>query len=159
MNSDLGKVYVEWCRFRLLNQYWPRVQKCVEELSQDDIWWRGHETNNSVGNLLLHLTGNLNQFVLAGIGGAPDTRNKLLEFTERQRVPKDEILGRLHQALLEADRTLGRFDPNRLLDRTVVQERDRPILEVLSIVVEHFALHVGQIIYITKLRTGKDLKF
>jgi hypothetical protein len=159
MNDDLGKAYVEWCRFRLMNHYWPRIERCVNELSNDDIWWREHETNNSVGNLLLHLTGNLNQFVMAGIGGAPDTRNKPLEFSERTRIPKEEVLRSLHAALLGADRTLEGFKPDHLLDSTIVQGRERPILEVLSIVVEHFALHAGQIFYITKLRTGKDLKF
>jgi uncharacterized damage-inducible protein DinB len=142
-----------------LNQYWPRVQRCVDELSVDDVWWREHESNNSVGNLLLHLTGNLNQFVLAGIGGAPDTRNKPQEFSERHQASKEELMRRLKDALLESDRTLAQLDPARLLATTKVQDRERPILEVLSIVVEHFALHVGQIIYIAKLRTGKDLQF
>jgi hypothetical protein len=159
MNNDLGKAYVEWCRFRLMNHYWPRIERCVNELSNDDIWWREHETNNSVGNLLLHLTGNLNQFVMAGIGGAPDTRNKPLEFSERTMIPKEEVLHSLYAALLGADRTLEGFKPDHLLDSTIVQGRERPILEVLSIVVEHLALHAGQIFYITKLRTGKDLKF
>ena len=159
MNDDFGTSYVAWCRFRLLHHYWPRVQRCVEELPDDDIWWREHETNNGVGNLLLHLTGNLNQFVLSGIGGAQDTRDKPGEFAERNRIPKDEILRRLHQALVETDRTLERLDSGRLLDCTVVQDRERRIFEVLSVVIEHFALHVGQIIYITKLKTGKDLKF
>ena len=45
MSDDLGKSYIEWCRFRLMNHYWPRVERCVNELSNDDIWWREHETN------------------------------------------------------------------------------------------------------------------
>lgn len=159
MSDDLGKPYIDWCRFRLMSHYGQRLRRCVEELSNDDIWWREHETNNSAGNLLLHLTGNLNQFVLAGIGGAPDTRNKPQEFSERQQISKDDLLRRLNDALLETDRTLARLDPARLLDKTRIQDRDRSVFEVLSVVLEHFALHVGQIIYITKLRTGKDLKF
>jgi hypothetical protein len=159
MSDELGKSYIEWCRFRLMSHYWPRVERCVNELSNDDIWWREHETNNSVGNLLLHLTGNLNQFVLAGIGGARDTRNKPMEFSERHRIGKDELLRGLNDALRESDRTLALLEPARLLDMRRVQDRERTILEVLSVVVDHFALHVGQIIYITKLRTGKDLKF
>jgi len=141
-----------------MNYYWPRIERCVHELSNDDIWWRGHETNNSVGNLLLHLTGNLNQFVLAGIGGAADTRNKPQEFSERKQIEKEELLRKLNDALQETDRTLALLEPARLLDVTRIQDRERSILDVISVVVEHFALHVGQIIYITKLRTGKDLK-
>ena len=158
MNDELGKAYLDWCRFRLMNHYWPRVQHCIGVLSQNDIWWREHEANNSVGNLLLHLTGNLNQFILAGIGGAPDTRDKPQEFAERQRMTKESLMSALERALLETDRTLASFEPSRFLDRTSVQDRERPYLEVISVVVEHFALHVGQIIYITKMKTGKDLK-
>jgi len=159
MNNEIGKSYVAWCRFRLMNQYWPRVQRCVNELPDEDIWWRAHESNNSVGNLILHLTGNLNQFVLSAIGGADDTREKPREFAERTPIAKQELLRNLSAALEQSDRVLEQFDASRLLELTTVQGRSRPIFEVLSIVLEHFALHTGQIIYITKLRTGKELRF
>jgi hypothetical protein len=158
-NNDFGKVYIEWCRFRLMQQYWPRVERCVAELSEEEVWWRQHETNNSVGNLILHLTGNLEQFILSGVGGAKDTRDKNMEFSERRGIPKEELILGLKHALLAADETLARLDAARLLDSTTVQNRDRRIFEVVAVVVDHFALHCGQIIYITKLKTGKDLKF
>jgi uncharacterized damage-inducible protein DinB len=159
MNDDFGRKYIEWCRFRLMQQYWPRVERCISELSEEEVWWRQHETNNSVGNLVLHLTGNLGQFILSGVGGTKDTRNKEKEFSERQRIPKEELVRGLKQALFAADATLSQLDPSRLLETTTVQDRERRIFEVLAVVVEHFALHCGQIIYITKLKTGKDLKF
>ena len=157
MSDEFGSKYIAWCRFRLMNQYWPRVQRCVEDLSEEAIWWREHESNNSVGNLVLHLTGNLNQFVLSAIGGAADTRDKEREFTERTRSPKGILLQQLHEALLKTDQVLAGLEPERLLAPTTVQGRERPVFEVLSIVVEHFALHTGQIIFITKLKTGKGL--
>ena len=159
MNDQLGKAYVEWSRSRLMNQYWPRIQKCMDQLSEDDLWWREHESNNSVANLVIHLTGNLEQFVLSAIGGAPDTRNRVQEFAERKRSSKSELSRRLSDALEKSDRTLADFDPGRLLAPAKIQDRERPCFEIIAIVVEHFALHVGQIIYITKLRTGKELKF
>jgi hypothetical protein len=158
-NNDFGKAYIEWCRVRLIQQYSPRVERCVEELTEEEVWWRQHETNNSVGNLILHLTGNLRQFILSGVGDIKDTRNKDKEFSERQRIPKEELIRGLKQALLDADETLARLDTSRLLESTTVQNRDRRIFEVIAVVVDHFALHCGQIIYITKLKTGKDLKF
>ena len=159
MNNEFGKSYIEWCRFRLMKQYWPRVERCVSELTDEEVWWRQHETNNSVGNLVLHLTGNLGQFILSGVGGTKDTRNKEKEFSERQQIPKAELIRGLKQALLAADETLSRLDAARLLETTTVQDRERRIFELLAVVVDHFALHCGQIIYITKLKTGKDLKF
>ncbi len=158
MSEDLGKSYIDWCRFRLTKHYWPRIQQCVAEMTEDDIWWRAHEANNSVGNLLLHLTGNLQQFVLAAMGGEADTRNKDLEFATRDRLPKAMLLNGLQRALSESDRVLAQFDPSRFLEMTTLQNRERSHMEILAIVVEHFALHTGQIIYVMKMRTGKELK-
>lgn len=158
-NNEFGKQYIDWCRFRLMNQYWPRVERCVSALTEQEVWWRQHETNNSVGNLVLHLTGNLNQFVHAGIGGEVDTRDKDQEFSERQSIPKETLIHGLKEALAVADDILSRLDASRLLSQTNVQGRERRVFEVLAIVVEHFALHTGQIIFATKLKTGKDLKF
>ena len=158
MSDEFGKSYIDWCRFRLMNQYWPRVERCVAELSEGEIWWRQHESNNSVGNLVLHLTGNLKQFMLSGVGGAKDTRDKDQEFADRQRIPKDELIRGLKDALAATDEVLSHLEASRLLEMTRVQNRDRAVFEVLAVVVEHFALHCGQIIYITKLKTGKDLK-
>ena len=152
MNNEFGKAYIDWCRFRLMKQYWPRVESCMSELTDEEVWWRQHETNNSVGNLILHLTGNLRQFILSGVGGAK-------EFSERQRISKEELIQELQEALFAADETLSRLDAGRLLETTIVQDRERRIFEIIAVVVEHFALHCGQIIYITKLKTGKDLKF
>ena len=158
MSDEFGRAYLDWCRFRLMEHYWPRIQQCVTELDEQDIWSRAHETNNSVGNLLLHLTGNLQQFVLATIGGAPDLRNKDLEFGARDRISKEMLINELQRTLNESDGVLAQFDPSRLLDHMTLQNRERPYLEIIAIVIEHFALHTGQIIYIMKMRTGKDLK-
>jgi hypothetical protein len=159
MNNDFGKSYIAWCRFRLLNQYWPRVDHCLSELTEEEVWWRQHEGNNSVGNLVLHLIGNLGQFVLSGVGGQADTREKEKEFAERKPIPKVLLKNQLREALTAADKTLATLSESRLLDTTTVQGRERRVFEIIAIVVEHFALHTGQIIYITKLKTGKDLKF
>jgi hypothetical protein len=159
MNETTGTAYLAWCRLRLMSHYWPRVQRCVNELSHEQVWWREHESNNSVGNLVLHLVGNLNQFVLATFGGVPDTRDKEREFLERDPVPKEELLRRLEEALRASDKILAEFNPRRFLEKTTLQGRERSFLEVLAVVLEHFALHTGQIIYITKLKTGRDLKF
>ncbi|MBM4161520.1 MAG: DUF1572 domain-containing protein [Ignavibacteria bacterium] len=157
--QEIGQHYIMYCRRRLLKEYLPRIQRCLNELSEEDVWWRAHETNNSVGNLLLHLSGNVRQWIVSGAGGAADTRNRTLEFAERRQIPKSELLEMLESALQEADRLLGEFDHAKLLEVRHIQKYDVTCLDAISHVVEHFAQHLGQIIYITKLRTGKDLKF
>jgi uncharacterized damage-inducible protein DinB len=159
MNSEIGTKYVEYCRRRLLMEYWPRIRRCVQELSEEDVWWRAHETNNSVGNLLLHLSGNVRQWIVSGIGGKPDERDRQQEFAQREGIPKADLLRRLERTLREADEALAGFDVGRLLEVRHIQKYDVTCLDALSHVVEHFGQHLGQIIYITKLRTGRDLKF
>ena len=157
--NDLGKAFISHCRQQLLKEYLPKIRRCISELSEEDVWWRTHETNNSVGNLLLHLDGNIRQWVISGIASAPDIRNRPQEFEERKAISKADLLKKLEDTLREADRVLSEFDLSKLLEVRHIQIYDVTCLYAISQVVEHFAQHLGQIIYITKLRTGKDLSF
>ncbi len=156
---DAGSEYISYCRRRFLNEYLPRIERCLAELSEEDLWWRAHETNNSIGNLMLHLSGNVRQWIVSGLGGEQDARNRLAEFAERSKIPKAQLLNNLRTTLQEADQVLAAIDSGRLLEVRHIQKYDVTCLDALSHVVEHFAQHLGQIIYITKLRTGADLKF
>lgn len=154
-----GAEYIAYCRRRLLNEYYPRIERCIKELTDQDIWWRPHETSNSIGNLILHLTGNVRQWIVSGLDGGTDVRDRAQEFAERAEIPGMVLLRRLRAALEDADGVLARFDPDNLLQVRHIQKDDVSCLDALSHVVEHFAQHLGQIIYITKLRTQKDLQF
>lgn len=157
--EEVGKEYISYCRRLFLEEYLPRMRRCVEQLPPDDVWWRAHETDNSVANLILHLCGNVRQWIVVGIGAARDNRDRAREFGERRHIPKEELLGLLESTLKEADGALARFDPGLLLEVRHIQQYDVTCLYAISHVVEHFSQHLGQIIYITKLRTGTDLKF
>lgn len=157
--TDPGTAYLHYCIRRLSDEYLPRIQRCVSELSDDDIWWRAHETDNSVGNLLLHLSGNIRQWIISSIGGAEFSRNRPQEFAERNRIPKADVLKQFEQTVAEAITVLEHFDAGKLLERRTIQGYDTTCLDAISHVVEHVAQHLGQIIYITKLKTAKDLKF
>ena len=158
-SPDAGAEYIGYCRRRLMKEYFPRIQACLETLGEDDVWWRAHETDNSIGNLLLHLSGNIRQWIVGGLGEVPNERDRPREFSERGPIPKAELLKRFEATLNDADRVLTRFDSSLLLEVRHFQKWDVTCLEAISHVVEHVAQHLGQIIYITKLRTGKDLKF
>ncbi len=158
-HSDPGKAYLHYSCRRLSQEFLPRIQRCVNELSEDDFWWRAHETDNSVGNLLLHLSGNIRQWIITSIGGAEDTRNRPQEFAERSHLPKNEVLKKFEQTVAEAVVILEKFDSGKLLELRTIQGFDVTCLDAVSHVVEHVAQHLGQIIYITKLKTAKDLKF
>lgn len=158
-SPDVGREYLSYSRRQLLKEYFPRIKRCVQELSVEDIWWRAHESDNSIGNLILHLNGNIRQWIITGLGEAPDVRNRESEFAERSHIDGNTLLSIFEATLHEADRALERFDVSMLLETRHIQIFDVTCLDAISHVVEHVAQHLGQIIYITKLRTGKDLKF
>jgi uncharacterized damage-inducible protein DinB len=142
-----------------LDQLLSRIRDCVNKLEPDEIWARGHENENAIGNLVLHLSGNVGQWIISGIGGAPDTRERDTEFAARGGMETAELLGRLESAVKEAIVVIGRVTPERLTQRVVIQKYDLTVLEAIFHVVEHFAQHTGQIIFATKMLTGEDLGF
>lgn len=154
----IGEAYIAYSRRRMMREYLPKIQRCLEQLSDADIWWRAHETDNSIGNLLLHLSGNIRQWIIGGLGGAEDQRNRAQEFSERSMIPKLELIQRFEATLSEADTTLERFPPADLLTTRHIQKWEVTCLDALSHVIEHISQHTGQIIYITKLRKAVDLK-
>ena len=144
---------------RKLRQSCERIETCVGTLSDEQIWWRGAETQNSIGNLVLHLCGNVGQWIVAGIGGAPDVRHRDSEFAARSEAGRDELLRRLRDRLEEAATVIDAVSAERLSDRIKPQQYEVSVLEAIYHVVEHFSHHTGQIIYATKLLTNQDLGF
>jgi uncharacterized damage-inducible protein DinB len=143
----------------LTGHYLPKLRAAVEPLSDTDLWWRPNESSNSIGNLLLHLAGNIRQWIVSGVGGAPDRRDRAAEFARRDPLARSELLATFTEAVLEADAVLARTDPASLGERRPVQGREVTVLQAVYHAVEHLALHAGQIIYLAKLRSGKDLGF
>jgi uncharacterized damage-inducible protein DinB len=146
-------------RRRLIGESLPRIRKCVLELSDEEIWSRPNPESNSVGNLILHLAGNVGQYVLSGLGGAADLRERPKEFSERGPVPRAELLGRLERTMEAAARVIDGLDSGNLLQKRVVQGFEYDGLGILIHVVEHFSYHTGQIACIVKARKGIDLGF
>jgi uncharacterized damage-inducible protein DinB len=157
--KELAEAFVLEARSLLKDDFMPKIRKCLDLLSDEDMWWRAHETNNSVGNLLLHLAGNVRQWIISGVGGAPDHRERSKEFSERRAIPREELWSKLETAIREADAVLAAFPREWLLQKRVIQKYEKTALEAIFHVVEHFSYHTGQIIYVTKLRRGKDLGF
>jgi len=157
--SAVPKAFLAQSRQFLLNDYLPKIEKCLAGLTDQDVWWRGNEESNSIGNLLLHLSGNARQWIVSGLGGSADHRVRDTEFDERSLISKQDLLGRLKDTLAEVDTVLAEFDPAKLLDSYRIQNYDVTALEAIFHVVEHFSMHTGQIILLTKLRTASDLHF
>lgn len=108
---------------------------------------------------MLHLSGNARQWIVSGVGGANGVRDRPQEFAERSLIPRDELLKRLRETLIDVDEVLRRLDPATLLEQRTIQGCDVTLLQAIFHVVEHFSMHTGQIIYITKQLTATDLHF
>jgi uncharacterized damage-inducible protein DinB len=157
--SELSRLFLEFSRSKLLGQYWPRMRACVESLTAEQVWWRPNESSNSVGNLLLHLNGNVRQWLVNSFNGTPDVRNRPAEFAERESIAASELLSNLDKTLQEADAILGRLTEADLTQTYSIQGYTVTGLHAVYQVVEHFGMHHGQIIYITKLLRDQNLGF
>ena len=139
--------------------YLPRISRCLTQLSPQQIWWRPNPASNSVGNLVLHLTGNVRQWIVAGLGGAADVRTRDKEFAEQGPIPKQALLKRLEQTVLQACRIVRGLTAADLGRNYRIQGYRVTGLEASYHVAEHFSHHSGQIILLTKLLRGRDLAF
>lgn len=158
-SSTISRAFLERASAFLLGDYLPKIERCLEKLTDDQIWWRANEESNSIGNLILHLSGNARQWIICGVGGQPDHRNRDAEFAQRGVIARDELLTLLRSTLAEVDTTLRTFDPSLLLEYRKIQGNDVELLYAIFHVTEHFSMHTGQIIMLTKMLTASDLRF
>ena len=159
MSENVSRGFIARASEFLLGDYLPKIERCLEKLTDEQIWWRANEESNSIGNLILHLCGNARQWIICGVGSQPDNRNRDAEFERRDPIPRAELLTLLRSTLAEIDTTLQTLDPSMLLERRKIQGHDVDILEAIFHVTEHFSMHTGQIIMLTKMLTSSDLRF
>ena len=157
--TDFSRTLTKEAERILRRVYLPRILKCLQQLSPEQIWWRPNPASNSAGNLVLHLTGNVRQWIVAGLGGAPDMRRRHQEFAERGPLPRRALVHNLRRTVEDACRTLRLLDAQRLGRTYSIQGYRVTGFEACFHVAEHFSHHAGQIILITKLLTGRKLGF
>jgi len=142
-----------------LRQFLSRIHACLERLDEEQLWRRANESSNSIANLCLHLAGNVRQWLIHGVGGAPDVRQRDAEFAARGGAGREQLAAMLDQTVAEACGILERLPPEQLLRVIRPQNYEVTVLEAIYHVVEHFSGHTGQIIAATKAMTGADLGF
>jgi DinB family protein len=158
-DAELAGIFLEFSRRKLLEQYWPRLKQCVEPLADEQVWWRPNDSSNSIGNLILHLHGNVGQWLVASFNRLPDRRNRPAEFDAPERIPAAALLDKLSATMDEAAAVLSRLTTEELLAPYEIQGYHVRGLDAVYQVVEHFGLHYGQIAYIAKAFGGRDLGF
>jgi len=142
-----------------LQELMERIESCLAKLTSEQVWMRGGENENAVGNLVLHLAGNVRQWIVAGVGGRPDTRDRDSEFAARGGIPVEQLSALLRDTVKQAIDVIREVEPERMADPLVIQGYSVSRLEAIYHVVEHFSMHTGQILFVTKMFTGADLGF
>ena len=155
---DISHGFIDQSRRLLTDSYLPRIEKAVEGLAAESVWWRANPESNSIGNLILHLDGNVRQWIVSGLGREPDVRERQKEFDAAGVMEGAELLQRLRSTMETADRVLANIDPATLLDPRRIQSYDMTVMSAIYSVVEHFSMHTGQIILLAKTFKG-DLAF
>jgi hypothetical protein len=158
-DADVTTLFLEFSRQKLLEQYWPRLRSSVESLTDEQVWWRPNQASNSIGNLMLHLNGNVGQWLVASFDKLEDKRNRPAEFDAEALLPAAALVEKLGATLEEASKVLARLTAEDLLAEYEIQGYHVTGLYAVYQVVEHFGMHYGQILYITKNLCGKDLGF
>jgi uncharacterized damage-inducible protein DinB len=143
----------------LAKQSLPLIVKSLQQLSEEEIWWRPNSASNSAGNLVLHLCGNVRQWIVSHLGGVEFKRERDREFSEQGPIPRNKLVTQLRRTVRDACRVLARLSDDSLAGKHTIQGLHVTGLDAVFHVVEHFGYHTGQIIYITKLKRAQDLRF
>jgi uncharacterized damage-inducible protein DinB len=157
--SEFTETFLKESQHSIAVYHMPRLIKCLKLLSERDIWWRPNAASNSVGNLVLHLSGNVRQWIISGLGAEQDKRDRDREFAERGPISRRALVALIRGTVAEASSVLDRLSEDSLLRIHDIQGFHVSGMYAVSHVVDHFAYHTGQIIFVTKWKLGKDLRF
>jgi hypothetical protein len=142
-------------RTRITRVFPAQIRTCAEQLTDEQIWWRPNETSNSIGNLIVHLTGSLNHYLNFGIGGVEYLRDRPAEFAERRHIPRADLLAMFNDMVAKAETTFDGISAERLSSPSPEPKMYTLLVEDLLTICVHIANHSGQIVWITKmLREG-----
>ncbi len=153
MANDLASAFLERSRYFLGLEYPGKIRLALTAMPADLLWHRANESSNSAGNLVLHLAGNVRQWIVSGVGGAPDVRQRDAEFAARDGVALEPMLVALESACADAVDVFDRLDAAALAESRLIQGRRTTVFAAIYHVVEHFSGHTGQLILMAKAST------
>jgi len=153
------EIFLAKSRYYLTNEYLAKIRQCVSVLPDGAAWKRPNESSNSIANLLLHLAGNIRQWIVGGVGEREVTRDRSAEFSARDGRSSQELLRDLENAVGEVDEVLGGLTAADLTRECTIQGRETTVLAAIYHVVEHFAMHTGQIVLMAKAAAPDAIHF
>ncbi|MDN5216214.1 DinB family protein [Fulvivirgaceae bacterium BMA12] len=157
--ENFKNLLVEETKRRIIEESVPRIKKCLSKLSVEEIWRHPNQETVSVGNLVLHLCGNVSQWILAGLGNFPDTRERDREFSEAGGISTERLIKDMDDLMLKVTEVLDQLSPDDLLKKKRVQGFEETGIAILIHVTEHFSYHTGQITYYVKANKNIDMNY
>jgi len=155
MEPDLDSTLLHVTRLRLLQDYPTQINACLDVLSDEDVWWRPDEQANAVANLVMHLSGSNRYYLEQVIGGRDVGRDRAAEFAARGGYSKAQLRDMWNQATRATEGVLDTLQPSQLMHTTDRSGKVTTYAQLLLHVTHHNAVHMGQIVWITKmLRPG-----
>ncbi len=148
---DLAPVALEALRLRITRVFPAQIRAAVEALDDEQIWWRPNESSNSIGNLIIHLSGSLNHYLNRNFGAIAYERDRPAEFSERRQIPRAQLMAIFEDMVSKGEKTFRALSPERLAQTSVEPERYTLVIEDLLSVATHMANHAGQIVWIAKM--------
>ncbi|KAA1245972.1 DinB family protein [Aquimarina sp. RZ0] len=158
MNEEISNEFKEHIIYRL-NESSRMISISFEQLSEEDIWKRFNESSNSVGNLILHLCGNITQYAIASLGKKEDNRERDLEFETKKGFTKRQLLDKLTSTVYTAIEIINELSVDELMRKRDVQGFNFSGIAIAIHVAEHYSYHTGQIAFWTKQLKNKSLGF
>ncbi|HEX8151863.1 MAG TPA: DinB family protein [Thermoanaerobaculia bacterium] len=152
--TDVARYALDSLRVRITQIFPAQIRACLEQLTDEQIWWRPNEASNSIGNIVLHVTGSLNHFLNRAVGGFPYERDRDAEFSERRPIPRAELLAQFEEMVAKAEQTFANLTVDRLNDPSPNPKMYDVIIEDLLTVGMHLSNHAGQLLWITKMLAG-----
>ena len=159
MDSTISQIIKDQFTKYVITESLARIEKCLAHLSLEELWHKQNENTNAIGNLILHLEGNMRQYIVAGVGGQEDTRNRPVEFSQTERWPASKLVEHIAKTLMQADKVVQNLSENDLERKVIIQGFEHTVLSAIIHVIEHLSYHVGQITYYTKFVKDIDTAY
>ena len=153
---DVSRQFLSDSRAFLTKDYLPKIERCVAQLTPEQIWFRANDASNSIGHLLLHLAGSSRYWAIEVIGGQPIGRMRQQEFDRREPLSPDRLLADLRAAVADVDRRLAELSAETLLEERISHDEEPTVLWCVYHIVEHFSMHTGQILSMAKALVGES---
>ena len=151
--------FIERSRYYLAYEYPTKIRLAVSALDEAAIWRRPNPESNSIGNLMLHLAGNIRQWIVSGVGGEVSDRDRAAEFSAADGYTRHELVSLLSASVADADKVLAHLSESDFERQVTIQGRDTTVFAAVYHVVEHFSMHTGQIIMLAKMHSPGAVKF